>query len=185
MPSCILLISSDVNTSKPYEEDKGKTDQQDTFNTHSFYFYTTFTNFTMKYLVMSKVYTDVGGIKYLNHVCPPVRKIIHSLKLVDYLHVQADNPWYNYYLTSKSISYEFQQCGNLTSVDSDEPVQPPFKLRNSKSCSVSSLTLIEYSSDKQRLWSECSYAQADLRLWWSHIPHCWKSHATAHYYFDF
>ena len=30
--------------------------------------------------------------------CPPVRKIIHSLKLVDYLHVQADNPWYNYYL---------------------------------------------------------------------------------------
>ena len=33
------------------------------------------------------------------HVCPPVRKIIYSLKLVDYLHVQADNPWYNYYLT--------------------------------------------------------------------------------------
>ena len=30
--------------------------------------------------------------------CPPVRKIIHSLKLVDYLHVQADNPWYNNYL---------------------------------------------------------------------------------------
>ena len=46
---------------------------------------------------MCKVYTDVGGIKYLYHVCPPVRKIIHSLKLVDYLHVQADNPWYNYY----------------------------------------------------------------------------------------
>ena len=35
----------------------------------------------------------------------------------------------------------------LTSVDLDEPVQPPFKLRNSKWCSVSSLTLIEYSSD--------------------------------------
>ena len=48
--------------------------------------------------MMSKVYTDVGGIKYLYHVCPPVRKIFHSLKLVDYLHVQADNPWYNYYL---------------------------------------------------------------------------------------
>ena len=27
---------------------------------------------------------------------------------------------------------DFQQCGILTSVDSDEPVQPPFKLRNSK-----------------------------------------------------
>ena len=36
---------------------------------------------------------------------------------------------------------------NLTSVDSDEPLQPPFKLRNSKWCSVSSLTIIEYSSD--------------------------------------
>ena len=34
----------------------------------------------------------------------------------------------------------FQQCGILTSVDSGEPVQPPFKLRNSKRCSVSSLT---------------------------------------------
>ena len=47
---------------------------------------------------MCKVYTDVGGIKQLYHVCPPVREIIHSLKLVDYLHVQADNPWYNHYL---------------------------------------------------------------------------------------
>ena len=28
----------------------------------------------------------------------------------------------------------------MTSVDSGEPVQPPFKLRNSKRCSVSSLT---------------------------------------------
>ena len=23
------------------------------------------------------------------------------------------------------------------------------------------------------------YAQADLRLSWSHIPHCWKSHSLA------
>ena len=58
---------------------------------------TTFTNFSMKYLVMCMVYTDDCGIKQLYHVCPPVRKIIHSLKLVDYLHVQADNPWYYYY----------------------------------------------------------------------------------------
>ena len=47
---------------------------------------------------MSTVYTDVDGIKWLYYVCPPVRKIIHSLKLVDYLHVQADNPLYNYYV---------------------------------------------------------------------------------------
>ena len=42
---------------------------------------------------------------------------------------------------------DFQRCGILTSVDSDEAVQPPSMLRNSKWCSVSSLTLIEYSSD--------------------------------------
>ena len=59
---------------------------------------TTLTNFSTNYLVICAVYNDVGGIKYIYHVCWPVRKIIHSLKLVDYLHVQADNPWYNYYI---------------------------------------------------------------------------------------
>ena len=54
--------------------------------------YITFTNFSKKYLAICKVYTDVSGIKYLYYVCPPVRKIIHSVKFVDYLHVQADNP---------------------------------------------------------------------------------------------
>ena len=78
-----------------------------------------------------------------------------------------------------AVAWDFQQCGILTCVDSDEPVQPPFKLSNSKWCSVNSLTIIEYSSNMQRLWSDCAYAQADLRLCWSHIPHCWKSHALA------
>ena len=36
--------------------------------------------------------------------CPPVRKIIHSLKLVDYLCVQTDNPWYNYYIVRETNS---------------------------------------------------------------------------------
>ena len=40
----------------------------------------------------------------------------------------------------------FQQLGILTSVDSDESVQTPFKLRNFKCCLVSSVTVIEYSS---------------------------------------
>ena len=74
----------------------------------------------------------------------------------------------------------FQQCGIFTSVDSDAPVQPPFKSRNSKWCSISSLSVIEYSSDKHRIWSDCAYAQADLRFCWSQKPHCWKSHALAH-----
>ena len=33
---------------------------------------------------------------------------------------------------------DFQQCGILTSVDSDEPVQSPIKFKISKICSVSS-----------------------------------------------
>ena len=72
------------------------------------------------------------------------------------------------------MTRDFQQCGILTSVDSDEPVHPPFKLRNSKLYSVSNLILTENSSDLQRLWSVCAYAQADLRLCWLHIPYCFE-----------
>ena len=46
-----------------------------------------------------------------------------------------------------AMTCDLQQFDILTSVDSDEPVQPPFKLRNSKWCSVSCLTIIRYSSD--------------------------------------
>ena len=41
---------------------------------------------------------------------------------------------------------DFQQFGIMTSVDSDEPVQSPVRLRNSKLRSFSSFTVIEYSS---------------------------------------
>ena len=44
-----------------------------------------------------------------------------------------------------AVTCDFQQYGSLTSVDSDKPVQPPFQLRSSKLCLVSSLTVIEYS----------------------------------------
>ena len=36
-----------------------------------------------------------------------------------------------------AVARDFRKCGILTSVDSDEPLQPPFMLRNSKWCSVS------------------------------------------------
>ena len=55
------------------------------------------------------------------------------------------------------------------------------KPRNSKWCSVNSLTVIEYSNAQRRLCSDCAYAQADLRLCWSHIPHFLKYHALAHF----
>ena len=77
---------------------------------------------------------------------------------------------------------DFQQCGILTSVDSDELVQPPFKLRNSKCCSVSSLS--------HRIFKRQATALIRLRvcagwsepLCWAHIPNCWKSHVAAHLY---
>ena len=37
-------------------------------------------------------------------------------------------------LKTIQLSRDFQQRGILTSVDTDELVQPPFKLRNSKWC---------------------------------------------------
>ena len=42
--------------------------------------------------------TRPGLIVRSTTVCLPVWKIIHLLKLVDYFFVQADKPWYNYYI---------------------------------------------------------------------------------------
>ena len=58
--------------------------------------------------------------------------------------------------------------------------EPHFNLWNCKWCSASSFTFIEYSSDRQRLWSDCAYVQAVLVLCWPHTPHCRKAHAAAH-----
>ena len=46
-------------------------------------------DFSTKRIVICKVYTDLGGMKYLCHGYRPVREKIHSL--VEYLHVHADN----------------------------------------------------------------------------------------------
>ena len=47
----------------------------------------------------------------------------------------------------RNLLYELPHVISNNVVDSDEPVQPPYKLRNSKFSSVSSLSLIEYSID--------------------------------------
>ena len=70
--------------------------------------------------------------------------------LIAHADVSSGTRGLNYVLTNSliwAVTCDFQQCGILTSVDSYEPVQPTFELRNSKWCSVSSLTIIEYSSD--------------------------------------
>ena len=49
-------------------------------------------NFTTIYFILRMVYTYKGGKNSHNMVCLHLREIIHELKLVDYLHIQADKP---------------------------------------------------------------------------------------------
>ena len=72
------------------------------------------------------------------------RKLAHSC-FSSSVHSLLPND--NFFNNIWAATCDFQQCGILTCVNSDEPVQPPFTLRNSKWCSVCSLTVIEYSSD--------------------------------------
>ena len=54
-----------------------------------------------------------------------------------------------------------------------------FKLKSINDVLSSSLTRIEYSSDEQRLWSDCVYVQADLSLHMSKC-HIFGNHVMAH-----
>ena len=42
------------------------------------------------------------------------------------------SPCFQNIITNLAVTSDFQQCGILKSVDSDEPVQPPLKLRKAK-----------------------------------------------------
>ena len=60
-----------------------------------------------------------------------MRKKIHSLKLVDYLHVQADNPWYkNYLLPSNSWPKKMQTMEPLSSLSLTKCFKRPILLAN-------------------------------------------------------
>ena len=50
-------------------------------------------------------------------VCPPVREIIHSLKLMDYLPLQADTPWYNCYIMIIIIMGEFKTAVSVQGME--------------------------------------------------------------------
>ena len=49
---------------------------------------------------------------YKNHtmICPPVREIIHELKIVGYLLVLVDKLWYNYYISIDGWMDEPMTC---------------------------------------------------------------------------
>ena len=65
-------------------------------------------------------------------------------------------------ITYVSRDIWFPTMRHFHKCDSDEPVRHPFKLRNSKLYAVSSTIVKDYSSDKQRLWSDCAY---DRLVW--------------------
>ena len=55
-------------------------------------FMDTQTHFTMCYTIfLSKVFSDDGAIKLSLMVCSPVRDMIHSLNLMNYLHAGGQN----------------------------------------------------------------------------------------------
>ena len=68
------------------------------------------------------------------------------------------------------MTCDFQQCGILTSVDSDEPMQPIFSLETPNN--VQSVAKgVDKTARMRRLirgYAGCTY-----------VPHCWKSHVTA------
>ena len=88
-----------------------------------------------------------------------------------------------------AVTGDFQQCDILTWIHSDEPVCCCSLILNLEtSNAVQSVAyqsvVIEYSREEQRLWSDCTHAQAGLSLCWLHIPYCWKSHILANFYLD-
>ena len=112
--------------------------------------------FHSNYLALSTYWRD----RIFFNFAPLVWKPFSSVRLNCFYHQSFNCIHWEYILTYQgprftiltskdiwTVAWYFQQCGILTCVDSDEPVQPPFKLRNSKWCSVSSLTIIEYSID--------------------------------------
>ena len=58
-----------------------------------------------------------------------------------WMNINQLNPSMVRLLTKWATAWDFQQFDILTSVDSDKPVQSPFKPRSSKWCSNSSLTI--------------------------------------------
>ena len=82
-------------------------------------------NFMVHRVLSDKIYLLLGLLSPLI----PTRFAFHSLKTFLRSTLQG---------IKLSRDCDFQQCGLLTSVDSYEPLQPPFKLRNSKCCSANS-----------------------------------------------
>ena len=96
------------------------------------------------------------SIPELFNICMYIHTLIHTQCSMAFMHgnsqlwvkyseVRSLRSWEIKCCTDQHPKCDFKQCGILTSEDSNEPVQPPFKLRNSKWYSVSSLTVIEYS----------------------------------------
>ena len=107
----------------------------------------------MKFILLYQI-QSVMLLSLWNSVCHAATIIKFSLPCCYHYQIQFDmlltfqiSFCHAATVTKWAPAWDFQQFDILTSVDSDKTLQPPFKLRNSKWCSVSSLIIIEYSSD--------------------------------------
>ena len=86
------------------------------------------------------VLTEYGAFKY--NLLKQLNKFIGKVRSHEGFHGDRDVFWilgfresslHHLQTNNKSaVTCDFQQCGILTNEDSNEPVQPCFKLRNSK-----------------------------------------------------
>ena len=127
-----------------------------------------------QHFLISWWYQEIFPLFYLTS-----QKLRRQIKGYCYTKPYLRTGVYNFWTKSTQIN-NLEKCQKLKMWKSTH--KGPFPALRIKWWSVSSLTVIEYSSDKQMLWSVCTYAQSDLSLSWSHIPQSSKSHVTAHIY---
>ena len=84
-------------------------------------------------------------------------------------------------ITKWAVTCDFLQCGILTCVDSNEPVQPPFMLRNSKWCSTQNIQATSKGPDQNarlrrliwgfagRTYHIVGNLMSWLNLWWYYL----------------
>ena len=75
----------------------------------------------------------------------------------------------------------------MTSKDSDEPIHPPSMARILIKIfypSLDSPEAVEGTCNQKRLWSDCTYVQADLSLRWLHKSNCRFCHALVQIKFE-
>ena len=98
-----------------------------------------------------------------------------------YLYIRADPEWRGGGGQLVKRPWKIINCCNLCSLRNTgtDPLEKRLKPHGQQT-----LHMYALSGMRSPILAILAHAQADLRLCWSHIPHCWKSHALAHVRFE-